>query len=79
MHIQHMNAGALSDHDTLQGTAVHPKRGRLLMFPCAFTYVHAGRRPESQTKYDIVNFITHPRSSLASANASTVPHMPWMP
>lgn len=40
-----------------QGLVVKPKCGRLLMFPTALQYTHAGRAPISNTKYDIVGFI----------------------
>jgi hypothetical protein len=32
-----------------------------VMFPTAFTHVHAGVAPVSEAKYNIVNFITIPR------------------
>lgn len=41
-----------------QGIAVKPKCGRVLMFPTSFTHVHAGRRPISNPKYLVTNFIT---------------------
>jgi hypothetical protein len=39
------------------GMAVQPKCGRVLFFPTSFTYVHAGRRPVSNYKYVVANFI----------------------
>lgn len=47
-------------HLLQQGLSVKPKCGRLLLFPCAFTHLHAGARPVSGPKYDVVNFITVP-------------------
>jgi len=41
-----------------QGVAVKPRCGRALLFPTAFTYVHAGRRPVSGPKYVVADFIT---------------------
>jgi hypothetical protein len=38
--------------------AVKPKCGRALMFPAAFSYVHAGKRPVSGTKYVVANFVS---------------------
>jgi hypothetical protein len=40
-----------------QGLVVKPKCGRVLMFPTALEYAHAGRQPISNTKYDIIGFI----------------------
>ena len=39
-----------------QGLAVKPKCGRVLVFPTAFTYIHAGRRPHKGRKYVVANF-----------------------
>ena len=41
-----------------QGTKVTPKCGRVLMFPTAFTHVHAGLPPRRGVKYNAVNFLT---------------------
>ena len=41
-----------------QGDRVAPKCGRVLMFPTAFTHVHAGLPPRKGIKYNAVNFLT---------------------
>jgi len=41
-----------------QGRVVKPKCGRVLMFPTAFTHVHAGLPPRKGIKYNAVNFLT---------------------
>jgi 2OG-Fe(II) oxygenase superfamily len=41
-----------------QGLAVRPKCGRVLIFPCAQTHVHAGRRVKKGVKYAISLMIT---------------------
>jgi len=41
-----------------QNVAVKPVQGRLLLFPTSYSFVHAGRRPISNQKYVIVNFLT---------------------
>jgi hypothetical protein len=40
-----------------QGLVVKPKCGRVLLFPTALQYTHAGRAPISNAKYNIVGFI----------------------
>lgn len=40
-----------------QGIAVPPKCGRVLMFPSAFPYVHAGRRVKKGVKYVVAGMI----------------------
>ena len=40
-----------------QGMAVTPRCGRVLFFPTTFNYIHAGRRPVSNYKYVVANFI----------------------
>jgi hypothetical protein len=40
-----------------QGVAVKPRCGRIILFPCSFTHVHAGRSPLSGAKYVVANFI----------------------
>ena len=41
-----------------QGIRVMPKCGRVVMFPTAFTHVHAGLPPRKGIKYNAVNFLT---------------------
>ena len=41
-----------------QGKKVVPKCGRVVMFPTAFTHVHAGLPPLKGIKYNAVNFLT---------------------
>ena len=41
-----------------QGKAVVPKCGRVLFFPSAFTYVHAGKRVTEGKKYIVTSMIT---------------------
>lgn len=41
-----------------QGVSIKPRCGRVLLFPTAFSYVHAGRPPISGYKYVAANFIT---------------------
>jgi Rps23 Pro-64 3,4-dihydroxylase Tpa1-like proline 4-hydroxylase len=41
-----------------QGVSITPKAGRLVFFPTAFTFVHAGRAPKSGSKYVVINFLT---------------------
>lgn len=53
---RHMND--LSILFVCTGIAVKPKCGRIIMFPTAFMYVHAGRRPISNYKYVVANFLT---------------------
>ena len=40
-----------------QGVAVPPKCGRVLFFPAAFPYVHAGRRVNSGVKYVVAGMV----------------------
>jgi hypothetical protein len=40
-----------------QGVAVPPKCGRVLMFPAAFPYVHAGRRVREGVKYVVAGML----------------------
>ena len=40
-----------------QGEAVAPRCGRVLMFPTSLSYVHAGRTPISNPKYNIITFV----------------------
>lgn len=40
------------------GITIQPKRGRLAIFPTAFSFVHAGKRPVSEDKYLVINFLT---------------------
>ena len=42
-----------------QGKRVKPACGRAVIFPTSFNYVHAGRRPVSNTKYNVINFVTY--------------------
>lgn len=42
-----------------QGKKIKPKCGRLALFPTDYTVIHAGRRPVSNTKYNIINFLTY--------------------
>jgi hypothetical protein len=41
------------------GKKVKPKCGRIVFFPTDYTIIHAGRRPVSNTKYNIINFLTY--------------------
>jgi prolyl 4-hydroxylase len=41
------------------GLKVKPKCGRIVLFPTDYTIIHAGRRPVSNTKYNIINFLTY--------------------
>ena len=41
-----------------QGVVVAPVAGRLVMFPTSFSFVHAGRRPLSNAKYVVIDFLT---------------------
>ena len=41
-----------------QGISIQPVCGRMVIFPTSFTFVHAGRRPISNDKYVIANFLT---------------------
>ena len=41
-----------------QGKSVASKCGRVLFFPSAFTYVHAGKRVTAGKKYIITSMIT---------------------
>ena len=40
-----------------QGISVAPRCGRIVLFPTAFTHVHAGRPPVSGRKYAVANFL----------------------
>jgi prolyl 4-hydroxylase len=41
-----------------QGISVTPVAGRIVMFPTSYSFVHAGRRPISGSKYVVINFLT---------------------
>ena len=41
-----------------QGFSITPVCGRLAIFPTAFSFVHAGKRPRSGTKFCVINFLT---------------------
>jgi len=41
-----------------QGILVSPVAGRIAIFPTSFSFVHAGRKPVSNSKYVIINFLT---------------------
>lgn len=41
-----------------QGVSITPAVGRLAFFPTSFSFVHAGKRPESNSKYVVINFLT---------------------
>lgn len=41
-----------------QGILINPVVGRIAIFPTSFSFVHAGRRPISNAKYVIINFLT---------------------
>lgn len=41
-----------------QGVTVKPVCGRIVMFPTSFSFVHAGRKPVSNSKYVVINFLT---------------------
>lgn len=41
-----------------QGLTIKPVAGRIVLFPTSFSFIHAGRRPISNSKYVIINFLT---------------------
>jgi len=41
-----------------QGVSISPVVGRLAIFPTAFSYIHAGKRPISGSKFVVINFLT---------------------
>jgi len=41
-----------------QGRTITPVCGRLAIFPTAFSFVHAGKRPRSGSKFCVINFLT---------------------
>lgn len=40
-----------------QAVSVAPRCGRVVLFPTAFTHVHAGRPPIAGRKYVVANFV----------------------
>ncbi|MFV8783369.1 2OG-Fe(II) oxygenase [Microbulbifer sp. SA54] len=42
-----------------QGTKVKPRRGRLLLSPCAFTHTHRGNVPVSEDKYILTSWVMY--------------------
>lgn len=47
-----------------QKTSVKPLKGRLVLFPAAWTHLHRGSVPASDDKYILTTFLTHKVSNL---------------